>query len=387
MDTAKKGLKDSIFAYFLMFLIAVSCTKISAGNDGLSIGETIPNPEFQALTKYDVDQMPRPVRMHDYKEDKNMLIAFIPDVSDKNSYAKVMTTAFDTYFAEGLAFIKGYEYAVSPGELKVLIVTHNSEAEVNDYLSKYDLDFDMVSAMNLDISHFFGIHNWNTSGDGSFVYVVNKDNKITYASYDYKGEGEKLKSVQKEFFTLYKIEDNSFPTTEYSPLMPGDKARDFDFEYIYTGPPTAGLKRTEIGTLSDYIGKKNVLIAFYPAAYSMSCAIEVTKFDTYAEDQMIQNVKNSNIAKGDDLEILMVSQSNTYILSKWKNDMGLDNVKLVSDNTGDISAKYGSYNMFGYNKRTLFLIDKSGNVSYIDWDYQVNEEDFAIVEEHLKSLD
>jgi peroxiredoxin len=326
--------------------------------------------------------------MHDYKTEKNMLIAFMPNISDKTTYAKVMTTAFDTYFAEGLAFIKGYSYEVSPGELKVLIVTQNSEAEVNEYLRKHDLDFDMISDMNLDVSHFFGVHNWNSVNDGSFVYVVNKDNKVTYASYDYKGEGEKLKSVQKELFTLYNIEDNSFnSTTEYSPLMPGDKARDFDFEYIYTGPPTAGLKRTEAGTLSDYIGKKNVLIAFYPAAYSMSCAMEVTRFDTYAEDQMIQNVKNSNVAQGDNLEILMVSQSNTYILSKWKNDMGLDNVKLVSDNTGDISMKYSSYNMFGYNKRTLFLIDKSGNVSYIDWDYWVNDEDFAIVEQHLKSLD
>lgn len=37
--------------------------------------------------------------------------------------------------------------------------------------------------------------------DGSFVYVIDKNNKITYASYDYKGEGEKLRSVQKELFS------------------------------------------------------------------------------------------------------------------------------------------------------------------------------------------
>lgn len=387
MGNAKKSFKNTFFAYILMFTAVISFTRAYAGNDGLVVGETIPNPEFQQLTKYDVDQMPRPVRIHDYKEDKNMLIAFMPDISDKNTYAKVMTTAFDTYFAEGLAFVKGYDYAVTPGELKVLIVTHNNEAEVNDYLRKLDLDFDMISDANLDVSHFFGIHDWNSKNEGSFVYVVNKENKITYASYDYKGEGEKLKSVQKEFFSLYGIEDNSFSSTqEYSPLMPGEQARDFDFEYIYTGPPTAGFKRTEQGKLSDYIGRKNVIIAFYPAAFSYSCAVEVNKFDTYAEEKMLQNVKN-NMIGSNDVEILMVSQSNTQILSKWKNDMALENVKLVSDNTGDISMKYGSYNMFGYNKRTLFLIDKSGNVSYIDWDYQVDETDFALVKEHLNSLD
>jgi mycoredoxin-dependent peroxiredoxin len=367
-------------------MFSASLVNAYSQNTGLTVGETIPNPEFQALTKYEVDQMPRPVRMHDYKEDKNMLVVFMPDISGKNTYSKVMATAFDTYFAEGLAFIKGYDYAVSPGELKVLIVTHNTEAEVKEYLTKYDLDFDMASDINLDISHFFGVHNWNSKNEGSFVYVVNKENKITYASYDYKGEGEKLKSVQKELFTLYDIKDDSFTSTEYTPLMPGEKSRDFDFEYIYNGPPTAGLKHTEEGKLSDYIGKKNVIIAFYPAPFSMSCAMEVTKFDSYAEDQMIKSVKNSDLAGSDDVEILMISQSNTSILSKWKHEMGLQNVKLISDNTGAISSKYGSYNTFGYNKRTLFLIDKSGNVSYIDWDYQVNDEDFAIVEEHLKSL-
>lgn len=379
-------MKSSILAYFTLFL-AVSTT-VFAGSEGLTVGETIPNPEISLLSKYDYDQLPGPVRIHDYKQDQNMLIAFMPDISDKNTYAKVMTTAFDTYFAEGLAFVKGYTYSVQPGELKVLVVAKNHESEISEYLRKLDLDFDMVSDANLDIAHFFGVQNWNSSLDGSFVYVVNKDNKIVYANYEYKGEGEKLKSVQKELFSLYNVEDNSFTSTyEYSALMTGDKARDFEFEYVYTGPPTAGMKTTEIGRLSDYIGQKNVLIAFYPAPFSYSCGMEVTRFDSYAEEKMIQSVMNSNIGDKSDLEILMVSSSNSKILSKWRNEMALSNVVLVSDNTGEISAMYNSYNALGYNKRTVFLIDKQGIVSYIDWDYQVNDEDFNSVKQQISALD
>jgi len=386
MIMSKKNLKSQIFLYFVL-LLCLTNNQIINANDGLTVGETIPNPELYVLTKNDLDQMPRPIRLHDYKQDQVLLIAFMPSISTNNNYAKVMSTAFDTYFSERLAFVKGYDYSAIPNDLKVLVVTQNNEPEVNEYLKKLDLDFDMVSDVDLDISHFFGINSWNAENDGSFVYVINKDNKITYANYDYKGEGEKLKSVQKELFALYDVEDNSLqPSIEYFPLMPGEDARDFDFEYIYMGPATEGLKLTEKGKLSDYLGRKNVLIAFYPAAFSYSCAMEVTKFDTYAEDKMLQNVANSQMVQNDDLEILMVSVSNSYILSKWKNEMGLNNVKLVSDNTGEISMKYSSFNLMGYNKRTIFLIDKTGKVSYIDWDYNVDEDDFALIVEHLNSI-
>jgi peroxiredoxin len=382
----KKSSKSQFFIYIALILFAAGNFQTKA-NDGLSVGETSPNPVFYALNKYDLDQMPRPVRLYDYKQDQVLLIAFMPSISSSNHYANVMTAAFDTYFAEGLAFIKGYDYSSVPSDLKVLIVAQNDEAEINNYLKKYDLDFDMVSDANLDVSHFFGINKWYSENSGSFVYIVSRDNKIIYVNHDYKGEGEKLKSVQKELFSLYSVTENLFESgTEYSPLIPGDMARDFDFEYIYLGPVKASLTLTENGKLSDYTGKKNVLLAFYPAAFSYSCAMELTKFDTFAEEKMLQNVANSQLVQSDDLEILMVSVSNSYILSKWKNEMELSNVKLVSDNNGEISMKYSSFNPIGYNKRTVFLVDKSGRVSYIDWNYNVDDDDFASIVEHLSTI-
>lgn len=383
---ANSGLKLAFLprkvTIFILALFTVLSTNIAFSNQGLSIGETIPNPEF-IVHDYFNPVRDEKVRMHDYKDGKNMLIAFMPDISDKNSYSKVMMTAFDTYFAEGLAFVNGFTYMVPPGEIKVLIVSNNSQDEMEDYMRDLNLDFDMVSDKELDMAHFFGVQNWNSSNDPAMVYIVNSDNKITYASYDYKGEGEKLKSIQKEFFALYNIEEDLTEAIEYAPLMPGDKARDFDFDYI--GSSASNLNEVNGRKLSDYIGKKNVLIAFYPAAFSMSCAMEVSNFNTYAEDQTIKSVMNSNLTGKEDLEILMISQSNYLILEKWKKELALEHIKLVSDNSGDISMKYNSYNMLGYNKRTMFLIDKQGNVAYIDWDYQVDS-DFNQVKEQISSL-
>ncbi len=390
---SKKSLKNLIFLYFVLSCIAVTNSKIYA-NDGFTLWETIPNPEFTVLDRYADSynilletEQPALQRLYDYKSEQNLLIAFMPDMTDKNTYAKVMTSAFDAYFAEGLAFRNSYGVMMGEEALKILIVTNNDRETVVEYMQKMELDFDVVAADNMNFENFFGINKWSSSNDGSHVYIVNKENKIIYASHDYKGEGEKLKNVQNELFSLLGVPvNNPEYLTEYMPLIEGEDARDFSFEYLYTGLPTAGLTQTENGTLSDYFGKKNVLIAFYPAAFSYSCGAEVTRFDTFAEEQLLNKVANSQMSNDNDFEILMVSQSNFYILSKWQNEMNLNNIKLVNDNTGEISMKYNSYSNFGYNKRTIFLIDKSGKVSYIDWDYKVDDDDFALMKEHLISM-
>ena len=114
--------------------------------------------------------------------------------------------------------------------------------------------------------------------------------------------------------------------------------------------------------------------------------MEARTFDSYAEKQTITNIANSNIGSDEDVEILMVSNSGTGVLKSWGDDLKLKNVKLISDGSGVISRTYSSYNPLGFNNRTLFIIDKSGKLSYIDWDYQVDETDFSHVTDHLKLI-
>ncbi len=382
---AKNPLKSG-FLSALIILCALSI-KTYSGNNGLSVGETSPNAEFLYENNYDpTARLRSSTHLYDYKNESTLLIAFMPDISEKNNYADVMTSAFDTYFAKGMAFGEPYQWQTYRSSIKVLIVTNNDQSAVRDYLSKKGLEFDMASDINMDLANSFGIAKWNSSSDGSFVYVIDKDNKITYASYDYKGEGEKLRSVQKELFAQLNITDpNSNLVMNDKILFPGDKAIDFDFIYTSVGDKEY-FSLGSNGKLSDYFGKKNVIIAFYPAPFSMSCMMEAKTFDAYAEKQTLQNISNSQLGTSDDVEILMVSNSSLDILDKWKNDMNVKNVKLVADYVGAISSQYRSFNLLGYNNRTLFVIDKAGMISYIDWNYNVDEKDFGLVKEHLKEI-
>jgi peroxiredoxin len=374
----------AVFAFFVIF--SGINTALAAGGEGLEVGETIPNPEFFVQTKYDYDQLPRTIRLHDYKQDKILLLAIMPDITDKNTYGQVMTSAFDTYFAKKFAFLNDYVYNTKANDIKVLVVTAGDEASVKEFLLTHDLDFEMASDINMDFANYFGISKWEENS-ASHVYVINKDNKITFADSDYKGQGEKLKLVQKELSLAAGMDISSDPVmTDYSPLMPGDNARDFSFTYLIKEMSMQIPTLTQKGLLSDYFGYKNVILAFYPAPFSMSCAMEISKFDSFAEESGKNYLNNINGISGKDVEILMVSMSNTSIISKWRDDMNLKNVTMISDNTGEISSMYSSFNPLGYNYRTIFLIDKTGKIAYIDWDYKVEGNDFAQLKNQLDKL-
>lgn len=386
-----KNLKNfSILYTYLIFvsLISLFCNSAMA-DPGLSVGETIPNPEITTIGKYEYDRLIKDNRLHDYKEGQVLLIAFMPSVEDYVSYSKVMTNAFDTYFAEGLSFRSFRNYEYTNPELRVIVVTPDKAEVLKNFAVEKDLDFEFISDEKMDIAKLFGIANWSSdkNTNGSFVYVVNKDNKITFADYDYKGQGEKLKSVQTALYSAFDLQEGVALTKNFEPVVAGEKERDFAFKYVMPNQKEVILTPYELheGKLSEYIGKKNVLIAFYPAAYSLSCSFEASSINHWAEDQMLEKVKNSRL-NDNDLEILMVSVSNPYILSKWQSDLNLYNVKLVSDDNGEISQMYSSYSQFGYNKRTMFLIDKEGNVSYINWNYQVNDDDFELLKENVMAL-
>jgi peroxiredoxin len=374
--------------FLCLLLIAVIFTPgLFAAGSGLDVGETSPNPEFRYFNSDQSSPRGTISNLYDYKGENTLLIAFMPDISEGNNYADVMISAFDTYFAEGLGFDDQYNWEVNKSRLKVLVVSKNDESAIREYIEQKNIDFDMATDINMDAANSFGINSWTSPNDGSSVYVIDKDNKVTYASYDYKGEGEKLRGVQKEIFTQLNFSElYSALVLNDKIMMPGDIASDFEFSYVDQGKDTFYGLETKTAKLSDYIGKKNVIIAFYPAPFSMSCMKEAKTFDSYAEKQTLQNFSNSNLGGNEDLEILMVSNSGMGVLKSWGKDLSLQNVKLISDYSGVISSAYASFNPKGYNNRTLFIVDKSGKLSYVDWDYQVNETDFSKVTDHLQLI-
>lgn len=379
---AKNTLKLSLFAFFFTAFVL----NASAADHGMNVGETSPNPEMRIYNNGESSNG-KISSLYNYKKDNILVIAFMPDISKENTYAEVMTSAFHRYFSEGLGFTGISDPWSISEKLKVLVVSKNDESEVREFIENRNVLFDMVPDINMDAAHSFAISSWSSNKDGSSVYVIDENNKIVYADNNYKGEGEKLRSVQKEIFAQLNLDD---PTADIKIntkiLLPGDNAPGFEFTYIDPEKDTYFGLSSETAKLSDYLGRKNVIIAFYPAPFSMSCMMEARSFDTFAEKQTIEKISNSNIAGNEDVEILMISNSGESLLLDWRKDLGLKNVKLVSDRSGVISNRYSSFSPLGYNKRTLFIVDKNGKLSYIDWDYQVDETDFSKVTDHLELI-
>ena len=123
----------------------------------------------------------------------------------------------------------------------------------------------------------------------------------------------------------------------------GDLAPDF------TADSTSGKQVT----LSSFQGKQNVLLAFFPLAFTGTCTKELVCF-TEDFDQFA----------GKGVEILPISVDATPSLREFKNKLQMK-TDLLSDFKRDISRAYGVLNEDRfYSNRAYFLIDKEGKVRW-----------------------
>ena len=357
-------------------------------------------------------------------KDQHVLIAFAPTLSDESEFAEIFASSFDIYFAEGMAIqTSGYTpWGIMDG-FQVIVVTQDDSATATSIMAEKDYNFSLVIDEDNKFASKFGVVDYIGNNDNAIALFYDINGDLIYKDYAFRAEGEKLKTLVAEVRESFSI-DESPELKNYMPLFEGEKARDFTFSYLDKsklkdypaeeeteeieqvnteeinedepmklrpdmhygyGVPMENIDDylTEM-KLSDFEGKKNVLLAFYPAPYSFGCAMEVQTLETFIQDKMVEDLNNEEET---DLEILMVSTTNPYITNTWGAEMELNNLKLISDTYHDISAKYSSYdNIFGYNKRTIFLIDKEGVVQYIDWSYIVNEEEFALLKDEIAKL-
>jgi peroxiredoxin len=128
-----------------------------------------------------------------------------------------------------------------------------------------------------------------------------------------------------------------------NPPQAGEVAPDF------TAASTSG---SEV-SLSSFRGKRNVLLAFFPLAFTGTCTKELVCF-TEDFDQFA----------GKGVEILPISVDSTASLREFKNKLQMK-TELLSDFKRDISREYGVLNEDRfYSNRAYFLIDKEGRVRW-----------------------
>ena len=107
--------------------------------------------------------------------------------------------------------------------------------------------------------------------------------------------------------------------------------------------------------LSSFRGTKNVVLVFYPLAFSSVCTTEL-----YALRDDFPEITR------DDVELLTVSVDSTYVLRKW-DDAEHFGFGLLSDfwPHGGVASLYGVFDTDrGLARRGTFVIDKSGVVRW-----------------------
>jgi peroxiredoxin len=127
----------------------------------------------------------------------------------------------------------------------------------------------------------------------------------------------------------------------------GDRAPDF------TLPAVSGEKVS----LGQYLGKKNVVLSFVPAAWTPVCS------DQWPGYNIIKGIFDKH-----DAVLLGITVDNIPTLFAWTNQMGKLWFPVLSDfwPHGAAAQKYGILRSEGVTERALFIIDRKGIVRYID---------------------
>lgn len=128
----------------------------------------------------------------------------------------------------------------------------------------------------------------------------------------------------------------------------GQAAPDFTASYLAMENGRPGFKSVK---LSDYKGQKNVVLAFFPAAFSPGCTGEMAK---YQETSGQFNANNT--------VILGMSVDSTWANAAFADKLGVK-FNILSDASRDISKSYGVFNERQLvANRTTFVIDTKGVV-------------------------
>ncbi|MGQ0715887.1 MAG: peroxiredoxin [Pseudonocardiales bacterium] len=128
-------------------------------------------------------------------------------------------------------------------------------------------------------------------------------------------------------------------------LEVGDQAPDFTLED----------QNNQERTLSEFHGDRNVLVVFYPLAFSGICTGEL--------DQL-----RDDLAEFADVQVLAVSVDSVFALKAWSDQQGYD-FPLLSDfwPHGKVAQDYGVFDdESGHANRGTFLVDVDGVIRFAE---------------------
>lgn len=129
----------------------------------------------------------------------------------------------------------------------------------------------------------------------------------------------------------------------------GDRAPDFSLPWA----SAEGSGGAQWFSLSSQRGRV-VVLAFYPADFSSGCTAELRTFTEQYADLF-----------GDGVVVVGISTDSVDTHVRFAQSLGLS-FKLLSDLDQQVSRTWGSAGDNGRSRRTVFVIDPRGKVSYAD---------------------
>lgn len=137
----------------------------------------------------------------------------------------------------------------------------------------------------------------------------------------------------------------------------GDQAPDFTLVSKTANGP-------ELVTLSELVGKSNIVLLFVPMAFTGGCTTEFCEISKGIFDYDALDAK-----------VLGISGDNPFAQEAWAQKEGIT-ISLLSDYEHKVTEAYGvAYDQFlpaknlimgGVSKRSAFVVDKAGVVQYAE---------------------
>ena len=152
-----------------------------------------------------------------------------------------------------------------------------------------------------------------------------------------------------------------------STLKVGDKAPDFTLK-DQNGNPV---------TLSDYVGKKNVVLVFHPLAFTSVCDVQMPG---YNQERQSFNGLNT--------QVFAISVDSAPAHHAWAEKLGGIDYPMLADfwPHGEVAQKYGVFLDTGVSARATFVIDTQGVIRMIEVHEMGKVPDRQKVIELLKTL-
>lgn len=264
--------------------------------------------------------------------------------------------AHQSEISQDFLFKLGEQLGISADELKANFKNnaHRSLLRKNFMLVVDKLEIEYTPTMFINDQRSHGAK----SADFYRYYINQELKKFGIASP--VGEVPKPRQVERSARVTGTVsQDLIYPVPVLPPqdsvlkVKIGDMAPDFEL-------PTIGMPGTTV-KLSDFLGKKNVVLSFVPAAWTPACSAQWPEY--YENKREIQDL---------DSVIIGISADNVPTLFSWAISMGMRPgmgwFTIASDfyPHGRVASMYGILRSDGVTERAVIVIDKQGKIRYID---------------------